>query len=73
MEHYEVFDQYLQKSKAIENFCSERESAMCHTITMSLADQTKICYLTAIGRELDAVLDLINKMTEARKIKALGF
>jgi hypothetical protein len=43
------------------------------TITMSLADQTKICYLTAIGRELDAVLDLINKMTEARKIKALGF
>lgn len=72
MEHYEVFDQYLQKSKEIERFCNERESAMCHTITMNLPDQTKICYLTAIGREIDAVLAFINKMTEERKIKALG-
>lgn len=72
MEHYKIFDEYLKKSQDIQNFCNERETAMCNSIRLDIPDKTKIHYLTAIGREIDAVLAFIKKMTEERKIKALG-
>jgi hypothetical protein len=67
MEQYQLFDAYLQKSKAIRAFCEKREQLLFECIRMSISTDGKIHWLETVGREVDAVASLIEALSADRK------
>jgi hypothetical protein len=67
MEEYELFDQYLKKSKTIREFCDDREKMMFESIRMDISTEGKTHWLKSIGYELDKVIAYIDRLTNDRK------
>ncbi len=67
MEEYEVFDEYLKKSKLIRAFCEDRERMLFESIRIDTASDGKIIYLKAVGKEIDEVGVFIEEMKKKRK------
>jgi len=64
---YELFDEYLKKSKLIRNFCDDREKMMFEVLRLDLTEEGKTHWLNSIGYEIDKVLSLLNDMVNERK------
>ena len=59
MKEYELFDELLQKSKFLINFCDDREKMMFEIIRMDISTDGKIHWLESVGSEIDRVLSFI--------------
>lgn len=68
MKEYQLFDELLKKSKAIRAFCEDREKMLFESIRMDITIDGKIVWLKAVGREIDEVRNLIERMAEARDL-----
>ena len=66
MEEYKLFDELLKKSKAIRAFCEDREKMLFESIRMDIPINGKIVWLEAVGREIDEVRNLIERLAEVR-------
>jgi len=66
MEEYQLFDEYLQKSKAIRVFCEDREKLLFESIRMDIPIDGKIVWLKAVGKEIDEVRKLVEELAESR-------
>jgi len=69
MEEYEVFDEYLRKSKSIREYCEQNEKLLFESIR--LVDATtdcKIKYLSSVGCEIDKVISYIEELKTKSKI-----
>lgn len=66
MEQYQLFDEYLQKSKAIRAFCEDREKLLFESIRMDIPIDGKIVWLKAVGKEIDEVRKLVEELAECR-------
>lgn len=67
MEEYKLFDEFLQKSKKLRDFCDDREKMMFEVIRMDLKTDGKIYWLESIGVEIDRVLSFIDRVSNERK------
>ena len=67
MEHYELFDAYLKKSKLIRDFCEDREKMLFESLRMDITTEGKLHWLNAIGTEIDKVVAYIDQMNSDRK------
>lgn len=67
MEEYQLFDELLKKSKAIRAFCEDREKMLFESIRMDIPINGKIVWLEAVGREIDEVRNLIERLAEVRE------
>ena len=66
MEEYQLFDELLKKSKAIRAFCEDREKLLFESIRMDIPIDGKIVWLKAVGKEIDEVRNLIERLAESR-------
>ena len=67
MEEYQLFDEFLKKSKAIRAFCEHREQMLFESIRMDIPIDGKIVWLEAVGKEIDQVVYYIEKLSADRK------
>ena len=67
MKEYELFDELLQKSKSLRNFCDDREKMMFEILRMDISTDGKIHWLNSIGYEIDKVLSYIDRLSNERK------
>lgn len=67
MEEYQLFDELLKKSKAIRAFCEDREKMLFESIRMDIPINGKIVWLNSVGKEIDEVRNLIERLAEARE------
>ena len=67
MKEYELFDELLQKSKFLRNFCDDREKMMFEIIRMDISTDGKIHQLESVGSEIDRVLSFIERVSVERK------
>jgi len=67
MEHYELFDAYLKKSKLIRDFCEDREKMLFESVRMDISTEGKLHWLNAIGDEIDKVKKFIDVLVEERQ------
>jgi hypothetical protein len=72
MEEYEVFDEYIKKSRKIRGFCNERERMLFEAIRIDTDTKGKLTYLKAIGVEIDKVMNYIDELNHQRKCRSLG-
>lgn len=68
MEEYQLFDEYLKKSKSIRAFCEDREKMLFESIRIGGDVEGKIRWLNAVGNEIDKVISYINQLTEERDV-----
>ena len=66
MKEYELFDELLQKSKFLRNFCDDREKMMFEIIRMDISTDGKIHWLESVGSEIDRVLSFIERVSVER-------
>ena len=66
MEQYQLFDELLMKSKAIRAFCENREKMLFESIRMDIPIDGQIVWLNSVGREIDEVKSLIDRLAENR-------
>ena len=66
MEQYQLFDEFLMKSKAIRAFCEDREKMLFESIRMYIPIDGKIVWLKAVGKEIDEVRKLVKELAESR-------
>ena len=66
MEEYQLFDELLKKSKSIRAFCEDREKMLFESIRMDIPINGKIVWLEAVGKEIDEVRNLIERLAEVR-------
>lgn len=66
MEEYQLFDELLKKSKAIRAFCDDREKMLFESIRMDIPINGKILWLNSVGKEIDEVRNLIERLAEVR-------
>lgn len=67
MKEYELFDELLQKSKFLINFCDDREKMMFEIIRMDISTDGKIHWLESVGSKIDRVLSFIERVSVERK------
>ena len=67
MEEYQLFDELLKKSKAIRAFCEDREKMLFESIRMDIPINGNIVWLTAVGKDIDEVRNLIERLAEVRE------
>ena len=67
MEEYQLFDELLKKSKAIRAFCEDREKMLFESIRMDIPINGKIFWLTSVGKEIDEVRNLIERLAVVRE------
>jgi len=67
MREYKLFDELLCKSKAIRNFCDDREKMMFEVIRLDISTEGKIHWLESIGVEINVVLSYIEKIQNERE------
>lgn len=68
MEQYQLFDEYLMKSKAIRAFCEDREKLLFESIRMDIPIDGKIVWLKAVGKEIDEVASYIDRLSADREL-----
>ena len=66
MVQYQLFDELLMKSKAIRAFCEDREKMLFESIRMDIPIDGKIVWLKAVGKEIDEVRNLVERLAEVR-------
>jgi len=67
MEEYKLFDELLQKSKSLRDFCDDREKMMFEILRMDISSEGKIHWLESVGSEVDRVLNFIDRVSKERK------
>ena len=67
MENYELFGDYINKSKMIREFCEKNENLLFETLRMNIPSDGVKGYLISIGREIDSVLEFIDKLETDRE------
>ena len=67
MENYQIFGDYINKSKMIREFCEKNENLLFETLRMGIPSDGVRKYLTSVGNEIDLVLDFIEKMKTDRE------
>ena len=67
MENYEIFGEYIDKSKQIRQFCEKNENLLFESLRMDIPSDGVRKYLTSVGNEIDLVLDFIEKMKTDRE------
>jgi len=68
MEKYELFDEYLKKSKAIRQFCERKENLLFDAIRLDASTDSIINYLNAIGSDIDKVITYIEELKKQSKL-----
>ena len=63
----QLFDELLQKSKSLRDFCDDREKMMFEIVRMDLNAEGKIHWLESVGSEVDRVLSFIERLSNDRK------
>jgi hypothetical protein len=66
MEQYQLFDELLMKSKAIRAFCEDREKMLFESVRMDIPTDGKIVWLNSVGKEIDEVKNLIDRLAQNR-------
>ena len=56
MKEYEIFDDFLKKSKKIREFCDDREKMLFESIRIEISTDGKIHWLNSISYDIDKVL-----------------
>jgi hypothetical protein len=67
MKIYELFGKYLDKSKKINEFVQKDQNLLFEALKMDIGEEAITKYLSSIGREIDIVLDFIEKMKTERE------
>ena len=67
MENYELFGEFINKSKQIRQFCEKDENLLFEALRMSIPSDGVKGYLISIGREIDSVLEFIDKLETDRE------
>jgi hypothetical protein len=67
MENYELFGEFINKSKQIRQFCEKDENLLFEALRMSIPSDGVRKYLTSVGKEIDLVLDFIEKLETDRE------
>ena len=57
MENYEIFGDYIDKSKLIREFCKKNETLLFETLRMDMPSEGIRKYLAAVGKEIEIILD----------------
>ena len=67
MENYELFGEFINKSKQIRQFCEKNENLLFETLRMDIPSDGMRKYLTSVGKEIDLVLEFIDKLETDRE------
>ena len=67
MEEYKLFDELLQKSKSLREFCDDREKMMFEVLRMDISTDGKIHWLESIGGEINRIISFTDRLTAERK------
>jgi hypothetical protein len=67
MENYEIFGDYIDKSKMIREFCEKNENLLFETLRMDIPSDGIRKYLAAVGKEIEIILDYIERLRANRK------
>ena len=67
MENYELFGEFINKSKQIRQFCEKNENLLFETLRMGIPSDGVRKYLTSVGKEIDLVLEFIDKLETDRE------
>ena len=67
MENYEIFGDYINKSKQIRKFLEKNEKLLFESLRMNIPSDGVRKYLTSVGKEIDLVLDFIDKLETDRE------
>ena len=67
MENYEIFGDYIDKSKQIRQFCEKNETLLFESIRMDIPSEGIRKYLAAVGKEIEIILDYIERLKENRE------
>ena len=67
MENYEIFGDYIDKSKRIRKFCEKNENLLFETLRMDIPSEGIRKYLAAVGKEIEIILDYIERLRANRE------
>ena len=67
MENYEIFGEYIDKSKQIRQFCEKNENLLFETLRMDIPSEGIRKYLAAVGKEIEIILDYIERLKANRE------
>ena len=67
MENYEIFGDYLNKSKQIRQFCEKDENLLFESLRMGIPSDGMRKYLTSVGKEIEIILDYIERLKANRE------
>ena len=67
MENYEIFGEYIDKSKQIRQFCEKNENLLFETLRMDVPSDGIRKYLAAVGKEIEIILDYIERLKANRE------
>jgi|APSaa5957512622_1039677.scaffolds.fasta_scaffold624732_1 hypothetical protein len=67
MENYEIFGDYIEKSKQIRQFCEKNESLLFEALRMDIPSNGVRKYLAAVGKEIETILDYVQRLKENRE------
>ncbi len=67
MENYEIFGDYIDKSKQIRQFCEKNENLLFETLRMDIPSNGVRKYLAAVGKEIEIILDYIERLKANRE------
>lgn len=59
---YNLLKNYIEKEKSIKDFSENHLNLMFHVLKIDIDDDTKSIYIHSIGKELDLILSLIEKI-----------
>jgi hypothetical protein len=67
MEKYEIFEDYVEKSKNIRQFCEQNETLLFEALRMDIGSDAITKYINGVGKEIDEVLAYIDKLKSERE------
>ncbi len=68
MEKYNVFDEYLKKSKFIREYCEKNEKVLFEMIRLDTSTEKIIISLNAVGSEIDEVISTIEELKKQKTL-----
>ena len=67
MDEFELFYEYLEKSKNIREFCEKNEGFLLQCIRADhITDDQKIHFLNVVGGEIDKVINYIDELKKEK-------
>jgi|GEM_PF-1642208 hypothetical protein len=67
MENFSIFGGYIEKSKQIRQFCEKNETLLFEALRMDIPSNGIRKYLAAVGKEIEIILDYIERLKENRE------